>query len=216
MGIGMVNFVKNRVDQIISDVDLKDKRILEIGVVGDGADDSFGGENWLHGKLLEKSKNVIGIDINGPGVTSLRKRGFNVLKVNAEEKFDLHKKFDIIIAARVIEHLQNLGIFFDNIKRHLSTRGVVVIITPNAHSISFFSQMLFCKRTDISKKHTHWHNEQSLCNLLESNGFKIIKVKYSHPRPIFNKLIGYLTQLLWALFPSRFGRQIFCVAEIKK
>lgn len=66
----MVRFVKNRVEDILKKVDFKGKTVLELGAVGLGKDDSYGGENWLHGELKKRSKKVIGLDIAKQGINN--------------------------------------------------------------------------------------------------------------------------------------------------
>ncbi|MBA7669591.1 Ubiquinone biosynthesis O-methyltransferase [subsurface metagenome] len=212
----MVKFVKNRVEEIMEKDIFKDKTVLELGCVGTGDDDQIGGENWLHGRISKVSRKIIGLDIDKKGVKKLKKEGYGVRYKDVEKRFDLKEKFDIIIAARVLEHIQNLKVFMENIHRHLKKSGLFIIITPNAHSISFFIQLLIKGRVDISKKHTHWHDINTIKNLLKSNGFEVILVEYSHSRPIFKRLRGYLVQMFWIFFPKRMGRQIFLIAKLKK
>jgi len=211
----MVKFTKNRIEEIIKKDFLKNKTILEVGCVGIGEDDKINGENFLHKHLKKVAKKLVGIDINKKKVEEFNKKGYEVYVKDVEKTFDLKQKFDIIIVAKVLEHLQNLRIFFENIKRHLKKNGLLLILTPNAHSISFFLKFLIKGKTEISETHTHWHDNQTLKNLLKINNFEIIHESYSHPRPIFNKLKGYLIQSLWIFLPKRMGRQILIIARTK-
>lgn len=45
------------------------------------------------------------------------------------------RRFRLITAIEVIEHLQNIENFFRNLHRHLDERGLCLLTTPNIHSL---------------------------------------------------------------------------------
>ena len=101
--------------------------VLDIGCVGDERP-----PRWLHDHICKVAKNVIGIDNGTEGVKKLKKRGYNVMRANAED-LDLKRRFDVIVAGELIEHLDNPGLFFGCVRKHLREKGTLVITTPNAH-----------------------------------------------------------------------------------
>ena len=103
----------------------------------------------------------------------------------------------------------------ENIKRHLKKDGLLVITTPHALSISFFLQRLLKNKiTGVSiTDHTHWYDETTLRTMLKRHGFKIQKLWYVHPRPVENKIKGYLIQMFFYLLQERMGRNIMCIAK---
>jgi len=213
----MVKFVYNRIDEIIQKALLNNKKVLELGCVGMGGDDSYGGSNWIHEKIIKVSKKVIGLDLNKKEIKKLQKLGYNIRYQNIEQPFNLKEKFDIVLAQDVLEHLNNVGICLENIRKHLKKNGFLIITTPNAQSISFFLQRLFknCISGVSITDHTHWYDESTLKTLLKRYGFKIKKLWYVHPRPTKNKVFGYFVQLFWLPFPDRVGRNIICIAQKK-
>lgn len=212
----MVRFVSHRNYDVLKEIDFTGKTVLELGAAGIGRDDSAGGKNWIYDEITKQAKEVVGLDNNSLEIKNLKKKGYSLIKQDVEIPFDLHKKFDIVLAIKIIEHVSNLKTFMENIKKHLKQNGLLVIITPNPLSISFFTQQFFHTKTDISKYHMHWQDRSTLTNLLESNGFEIVSFKYSHPRPVFNRFTGYLVQMFWVLFPKSTSRQIFCIARLKR
>ncbi len=211
----MVKFVKNRIDGIINRGILNNKTVLELGCAGMGDDDEYGGVNWIHGKACKVAKKVVGLDINKTSVEKLRKLGYDVRYQNIEKKFDLGEKFDVVLIEEVLEHLNNVGICFENIRKHLKKGGLLIITTPNAQAVSFFLQRLL--RNKISgvsiTDHTHWYDSNTLRTILKRYNFEIQELWYVHPRPVINKFWGYILQSFWIFFPDRVGRNIVCISK---
>ncbi len=211
----MLKFVLSRIDPIIEMGVLENKKVLELGCVGMGETDEYGGVNWIHGKASKIAKKIVGLDLNKKGIEKLKKLGFGVKYQNVEKPFDLKEKFDVVLVNEVLEHLNNPGVCFENIRKHLKNGGLLIITTPNAQSHVFFLQrMLLNKISGVSlHDHTHWYCAETLNTFLKRYKFEIIKMWCVHPRPVFNKLRGYLLQLLWYPLPERLGRNIICIAK---
>jgi 2-polyprenyl-3-methyl-5-hydroxy-6-metoxy-1,4-benzoquinol methylase len=210
-----MRFTKNRIDDIIEMGLLTDKTVLEFGCVGMGEDDEYGGVNWIHGRAVKVAKKVVGLDLNKEGVRKLRKLGYDIRLQNVEEKFDLHEKFDVVLVEEVFEHLNNVGIALNNIRRHLKKNGYLIITTPHAQAVSFFLQRLF--RNEISgvsiTDHTHWYDENTLRTLLKRYNFKIRKSWYVQPSAINKTPLSYILKFIWSFFPQRVGRNLVCIAQ---
>lgn len=209
----MVKLVKNRAEPILRFV--KGKSVLEIGCVGMGKHDTLGGINFIAEYIKPIAKEWVGIDINKNGVNKLREKGFDARVINAEKPFNLKKKFDVILAEEVLEHLSDLPCFLKNVHRHLKDDGLFIITTPNPISHSFFLQRLFGgKIKDVSIwNHTHWHTHETLAELLRRHKFKIIHVEYIHPEPVDAPLWYNFCKLLWKLLPNVFGRNLLAIAK---
>ena len=211
----MLKVVGNRIDEVIKKGVLNNKTVLEFGCVGMGEDDEYGGINWIHGKAAKVAKKVVGLDLNREGVAKLRKKGYDIRYQNVEEKFDLHEKFDVVLVEEVFEHLSNVGIAMDNVRRHLKKGGYLVITTPHAQSVSFFMQRLF--RDKISgvsiTDHTHWYDESTLKTLLKRYNFKAREIWYVQPKAVHKTALSYALRFVWLFFPQRVGRNLCCIAQ---
>jgi len=211
----MVKFVKNRIDDIIKRGMLSNKTVLELGCVGMGSDDEYGGVNWIHGRAAKVAKRIVGLDLNKKGIEKLKKLGYNVKQQNIEVPFNLKEKFDVVLIEEVLEHLNNVGIAFENIRRHLKKDGLLIITTPNAHSISFFLQRLI--RNEISgvsiTDHVLWYDENTLKTMLKRNNFKVEEIWYVHPLPIKNTIKSRIIQFVFKFFPDQVGRNLCCAAR---
>ena len=99
------------------------QNVLDIGCVGSVQGKTYfeKKKNWLHGFICQYAKNCVGVDIEEE-VKKLNEAGYTSVAGNAET-IDVGRKFDVIIASNLIEHLYNPGLFLDNVKRHLNAGG---------------------------------------------------------------------------------------------
>lgn len=115
----------NRVELISEEV--KGLDVLDIGCID--MDKSM----HLFNAIKPHAKSVTGVDTQ---------KANGILQGNFE-KMNLKIKFGCIIAGEVIEHLDNVGLFLDNCKRHLSPDGKLIITTPNSLSIERIVRHIF-------------------------------------------------------------------------
>ena len=162
----------------------KGKRVLDLGVI----DHDVGYEmkkNWLHGDIKKVSKNLTGIDIDSTSVDVLKKKGYNVFAMNAE-RFNLKKKFDVVVAGDLIEHLDNVGNFLESVRNHLSGDGEFILTTPNSLSFANWVELIiFGKIKYINGEHTHWYDENTLRRAIENKGFVIKEISFVLHNPHF-------------------------------
>jgi len=165
----ILNSVKN-----LSNKDNLD--LLDIGC-GDGKFVEFANMNGF---------NAIGYDIN-PERIKISK------DFNNENTFDKlpnkfkNKKYDIITAWDVIEHVTNLTEFLEYIKDYLKDDGTLVLLTLNVDS--YFYKILGKQWYYIDPmQHTYYFSPKTLNMLLVKFDLEIIKIKgdYTHNRTVFN------------------------------
>ena len=100
-----------------------------------------------------------------------------------EFSFSLDRKFDVVTAGDLIEHLANLDGFFTCVKNHLHLNGKFVISTPNPWCWKYFLYHLFMGRlARINKEHVSWFCLETLCLLGNRYGFKHVKHGYCSRR----------------------------------
>src|SRR3989344_3969940 len=97
---------------------VKGKDVLDVGCIEHDLDRKNKERIWVHDFLRENAKNVTGIDILEDDIKKLKWQGYDVHCMNAE-KFNFNKKFDVIFAGELIEHLSNPGLFLEKCKKHL-------------------------------------------------------------------------------------------------
>ncbi len=104
----------------------QDTPILDIGC-GTGA--------WLETLAYNGFRDLVGIDVDtnqfGTDVATCSKVNLNIdANLGLEDK-----KFGLITAIEVIEHLENPGRFFNHVTKHLDEDGYFLMTTPNIHSL---------------------------------------------------------------------------------
>ena len=151
-------------------------------------------ERWIHEKIRRVAKEVVGVDINKTQVEALRARGYNIICGDVEQ-VDLGRKFDVIVAGELIEHLSNPGLFLENMKRHLKDDGVLILTTPNRFHFYTFLQAFVTGREPVYNKpiaaHVHYYDINSLKALVARHGYQVVDhCYYSEKFPtIKSKLI---------------------------
>lgn len=149
------------------------KNVLDLGCVAHNLKKMKG--EWLHRMIVDNANSVVGVDILYGDVKRLNKMGYNVICANVEE-LNLNRKFDVIVAGDLIEHLSNCGHFFKNIERHLLEKGMLLITTPNPFTILRFFRLLFDGYVPANKEHTYWFSYKVLNQLVNRYGLEITDI----------------------------------------
>jgi len=150
------------------------KRVLDVGCVGQTVPPTH--PLWLHKYIAEVATHVLGVDIAVEKVERMQKQGYNAIVEDALT-CDLGEKFDVIVAGQVIEHLDNPGIFLENMKKHLSKRGVLILSTDNAHGAMFVKDYLL-KRPNINPQHCVFFSRETMKTLLNRHGLEVVEFYY--------------------------------------
>ena len=160
---------------------IKDKEVLDIGCYAElrGLVHNIKKEkSWMHGFLSRNSKHAVGIDIVPDKIETLRKQGYDVYCISGET-FSFKKKFDVIFAGDVIEHLDNPGLMIRQCRKHLKKEGLLIITTYNVFSIDFKIGGLirfFNNDLEVHPNHTCFYSPTTIKQLLFRNGFKTKKI----------------------------------------
>ena len=190
---------------------IKDKEVLDIGCYAElrGLINNVKIEkSWIHGFLSKYSKHVIGIDIVPDKIETIKKQGYDVYCMSAED-FSFKKKFDVIFAGDVIEHLDNAGLMIRQCRKHLKKDGLLIITTYNVFSIDFKIGGLirfFNNDLEVHPNHTCFYSPTTLKNLLFRNGFKTEKIIFFN-QPVdsrwrfFQKIKSYTKNWFGYIFP---------------
>lgn len=102
----------------------RDAAILDIGC-GTGA--------WLHRLGGMGFTNLHGIDLDTAAFATDRATA-TFANLDYDDLGLGQRKFDLISAIELIEHLENPGRLFHHVARHLADDGLFLVTTPNIHS----------------------------------------------------------------------------------
>jgi SAM-dependent methyltransferase len=129
--------------------------VLDVGCTGHHVHP--GSPRWLHGRIVERFPQAVGIDIDLENALRARRAGFHWIVVGDAERFAFLRRFDTIVAGEVIEHLANPGSFLSRARDHLAYGGRLVLTTPYPFSLfCWLYALLKFPRTCENPQHTCW------------------------------------------------------------
>ena len=148
------------------------KKVLDVGC-GNGEIDKL---------LIENNNEVNGIDISETCVRKAKEVGVSAVICDLEnEDFPFEDKFDVILAAEIIEHVIDTDRFLQKIASSLKSDGELVLTTPNLAALGRRLLLLANKNPHIevslekdSAGHVRYFIKDTLEKLLEKNSFRII------------------------------------------
>jgi len=141
----------------------------------------------LSEKLAQNHHQIVGIDPSFSNIKAAKKHaiqsGINGLEYFQQDEFleTYNGKFDIILAMEVLEHVDNLDLFFNQMLEFSKTNSLFIISTINKNITS----LIFAKFTaeyilNILPKGTHdWKkfiNPDNINQIAEKYGFKNIDI----------------------------------------
>jgi 2-polyprenyl-3-methyl-5-hydroxy-6-metoxy-1,4-benzoquinol methylase len=156
------------------------KRVLHLGCVDAGP---FFRERLSRGELMHQqiaavASDLWGVDIDREGISLLRDRGFSNLVVadacDADRIEALgSRSFDVIVAAEIVEHLQNPGLFLAAVRRLMTPENTQLIVTvPNAFRT--VSWLWLMRRVEfVHPDHNYWFSYATSTHLVRQSGLEI-------------------------------------------
>lgn len=100
----------------------------------------------------------------------------------------INKKFDIIIAGEIIEHLESPINFVKYCKSLLKKNGRLIITTPNATGLQYIRNPAWCVYYKEYRGHTQAFTIDMLKRICQDSGLKIIYTNYINAFWIRNPL----------------------------
>lgn len=159
---------------------VKEKAVLHVGCTDHPiTTEKIQNGRHLHGQLLKAARQVTGLDYDQKGIDHLRQLfpGERFVCHNAEElpmcEALRDERFEMVVAADVVEHLSNFGRFLEGVKSVLATDGTLVMTTPSAFSIKRMVPMALMGVERVHPDHTAYYSLATLRRLLDRHGFKI-------------------------------------------
>ena len=151
-----------------------DDVVLDVGFWGQGV--TVDDPNWTHAILLRRARELHGIDLDFDDAR-LPQEGPRYSQQSAEN-FSLNKRFDMLFAGDVLEHLSNPGLFLSAARRHLKPGGRMVVSTPNCFNLFNLAEKLVKPEPTVNHDHTCYFNRKTLATLLAKNGWKLQKTHF--------------------------------------
>jgi 2-polyprenyl-3-methyl-5-hydroxy-6-metoxy-1,4-benzoquinol methylase len=122
-------------------------------------------------------KDLEGLDLNNEAIVIAKKKVPAIKFSSASlESFYKKEEYDIIYALHIIEHFEEVNIFFNKIKELLKKDGICIISCPNRWA--FFMRLecfLKGRKHDADPTHKQYFSIIDLKNECIKNGFKVLK-----------------------------------------
>jgi 2-polyprenyl-3-methyl-5-hydroxy-6-metoxy-1,4-benzoquinol methylase len=209
--------------RIIADLlnDFKPQNILDVGCA----------EGLIGRGISFKPKQMVGIDLvkqagDFPNYTEILKLDIEKEKIKRLE----NNKFNAIVLADVLEHLQNPASVLQKLKTILEDDGYFIISLPNigilpARILSFLGIKLRMDRGIFDRTHLHEYTHNQAVEFIENQNLQVSKISVTPPplpilSPLFDKdkpfyFVYKLADYLAKTFPSFFAYQTIIVAKKK-
>lgn len=159
------------------------KRVAHLGFVDELMASKIASGVWLHARLAQVARELVGLDSSEEGVAAARAEGYDAHVVDLQSEDAVAAlglaPFEVIVAGEIVEHLDAPGPFLRALLRLAGEDGLLVLTTPNAYRLLNFVAPLFGAEL-IHPDHTAWHSPQTLRTLLERSGWRVEDVVYYH------------------------------------
>ncbi len=190
-------------------------RVLDVGYAGQGIKE--GDPHWVHGLILNRAAETYGVDLENLIPAKGKPERY---KQASAESFVFDEKMDRIVAADLIEHLSNPGLFLDACKRTLASGGLLVLTTPNCFNLFNMTEKMMKDEPTVNSDHTCYFNRKTLSKLLEKNGWEAVEIGYvydmgiAYRESLKKKVLNGLYALLGKATP-KFLETLVVVARVK-
>ncbi len=140
----------------------KKSEILDIGCSVGSLIEFLSGEGY---------SNLYGIDVSENAVSACKKKGLkNVFVMDASRMKFPDKKFDVVIASDIVEHIDDHDSVIGEFRRVLKPGGRLMVFVP-----AF--KLLWTDGDDVSNHHRRY-TKKTLSDLLEKNGMHAERISY--------------------------------------
>lgn len=125
---------------------------------------------------------VDGVEVSKPAIQKAKAKNMQVHEFNLESVWPiLNKKYDVVFAGEIIEHVFDTDLFLKNISQVLVPKGEVVITTPNIAAfgrrlllLCGINPMIEITAREHDAGHIRYFTKKDLVNLLLDNNFEVL------------------------------------------
>lgn len=150
-----------------------------------------------HDQYGKYAREMIGVDYNREFLEIAKSKGgknlhyLDLVDDGQVEKFiNRFGTFGHIIATDVIEHVGNLTLFLDNIRRLLNGDGNLYLTTPNALCPRYLHYAIQNDgRTKVNPDHICWFDIQTLTSLLNRSNLSIKETMYQQAENVDGNMV---------------------------
>lgn len=168
---------------------------------------------------LTKEADTVGVDYSHAAIAYFREHGVfdNVYFGNAEDLKNAEiprKKFDVVVAGDIIEHLSCPGLFLEGVRGIMDEDSLLVVTTPNAFGLASFIR--YCRgRFREGLEHVASYNSENIAQLLARHGFAVASIDtcYQEHAKTFGAVFQVGKMVLRAM--PHLGGTLFVTARLR-
>ena len=122
-----------------------------------------------------------GIDTSAAEVAKARAAGHDIIQADAETYLS-DRRWDVVMAGDVIEHLSNPGRFLDCARANLREGGILVVSTPNTYCLRELARVVAGLTNDppVNPEHSCAFTPTTLRALCARHGFQQVSLDYTN------------------------------------
>lgn len=136
---------------------------------------------WLHKAIKSVASDVVGLDLSESGILKLEEMGYENLVVADAQDYYLGRKFDVIVAGDLIEHLHNVGGFLESCREHMGEKSKLLICTPNPWHWHKWARA-FWRDVPVNEEHTMWLCPKTLDQVARRFRLSTVNLEYGSSR----------------------------------
>ncbi|MCB5224592.1 MAG: class I SAM-dependent methyltransferase [Candidatus Cloacimonadaceae bacterium] len=140
------------------------------------------GRGWFSLEAVKLGAEVTAMDLSEENLARIKDMNPKIETVygDACELQDLGKKFDLIVALEMMEHLVEPALALQNCREYLKPGGTLLITVPYREEIRY-SLCVHCNRKTPVNAHLHSFDQAKMAALLWENGFKVQRsIRFYH------------------------------------
>ncbi|MEM2984349.1 MAG: methyltransferase domain-containing protein [Candidatus Jordarchaeaceae archaeon] len=148
-------------------------------------------------------KGIIGIDISEEGISEMKKYGYKDLYLmDAVDIKKLEKKFELIFAGDVLEHMTSPSSFLKVVPNCLTSKGELLLSLPNAYSCSILRYLRAIEPTHF--EHCYCFTVKTISHLCERFNLLPVELAFTQqpPQGCESKIQWNLKNLLIRMKPK--------------
>jgi len=190
------------------------QKMQQLGLSGELLDIGCGDGIFM--EMASKQFAVAGIDINMGALKAAKlKRNLNdTYPITLKEHINMFpaKKYDIITAFHILEHVGEPAEFITDIKHSLKPQGIAVISIPNPNR---WTLRWVREAWDYPPHHlTRW-TTYGLCALLESRGLNVLEVFYERIS-FLSQIRDAMRDIIWSVVFKKFSFKVASRINLSK
>ncbi|MBT3934791.1 MAG: methyltransferase domain-containing protein [Bacteroidetes bacterium] len=194
----------------------KNKSVLDVGAIGQ--ENNYKNPNWLHAKIKNSAKSIVGVDIIQDEIDKLKEHDYHFINWNTLKQ--LKSKFEVIVMADIIEHVGNPQELLQQYIPFMEDDGIIVITTPNSNRARNFLSILFFNKYGMNPEHTMWFCPKTMTELinrtrLQAYEFFWLSEYNSKSKISFSKYILLKIEKLFAFFRKDFSPAFMFIVSKK-